>query len=58
MARPKLQTGSKTVPLVVHLPQPFKKKVIAAAEKREVGISQFVRETLEKRLHDLSRPRG
>lgn len=58
MARPKLQNGFKTVPLVVHLPQPFKKKVVAAAKTREVGISQFVRETLEKRLADLSRPRG
>lgn len=48
MAKPKLSPRSKTVALVVHVPSPFKKKIVQAAERREIPISQFVRESLER----------
>lgn len=48
MAKPKLSKRSKTVALVVHVTSPFKKKIVLAAGKREIPISQFVRESLEQ----------
>lgn len=46
MSKAKLQANAKTVPLVVHVPAPFKKKIILAAKKLEVPVSRFVREAL------------
>ncbi len=56
MARPKLQKNAKTSPLVVHLPVPFKNRVLAAARKSEKPISQWVRETLTKHVPSSAPP--
>lgn len=57
MARPKIQAGAETVPLVTHIPKPLKKQIIAAANKKEIGISEFVRRCIARGLSDAQRTR-
>lgn len=48
VARPKIKAGAKTVPLVTHIPAPFKQKIIIAAKKADVTIAEFVRASLAR----------
>lgn len=57
MARPKIQAGAKTVPLVTHIPLPLKKQIITAAGKKDIGISEFVRRCITRGLADANRTR-
>lgn len=57
MARPKIQAGAKTVPLVTHIPLPLKKQIITAASKKDIGISEFVRRCIARGLADAQRVR-